>query len=276
MSWIRVSRDRPCPICQKPDWCSVSENGSVACCMRVESEKEVKGDSGGWIHTINPDLVTRVRNVFRRAKPKPSAQYPSDHWHKIQASFDMQWSFAGRAEQLGISRESLRRLMAGLHDKALAFPMWDGRGKMIGIRLKAYNGQRCVRGSQNGIFWPIGVSSTGTGLLCIAEGPTDTAALLDLGFDAIGRPNCCSGTDHIKRFLKVKRPVVIVADGDKPGIDGAKRLAQKIKKQCLSVKVIVPLAKDMRAWYNQGATRKDVERLIHGTKANEKNARSTA
>ena len=36
--WVRVSRGAPCAICEKPDWCTVSGDGSAACCMRVESD----------------------------------------------------------------------------------------------------------------------------------------------------------------------------------------------------------------------------------------------
>ncbi|HEY7155026.1 MAG TPA: DUF3854 domain-containing protein [Gemmataceae bacterium] len=34
--YTRVSRDHPCPICHKPDWCAVSADGQLARCQRVE------------------------------------------------------------------------------------------------------------------------------------------------------------------------------------------------------------------------------------------------
>lgn len=46
MNWVRVKRNKPCPICGRPDWCSVSEDGTVVVCMRTESPKPCK--SGGW------------------------------------------------------------------------------------------------------------------------------------------------------------------------------------------------------------------------------------
>jgi len=33
---IRVSRRQPCPICGKPDWCLMAEDGSAAICARIE------------------------------------------------------------------------------------------------------------------------------------------------------------------------------------------------------------------------------------------------
>ena len=34
--WTRVTRRHPCPICEHGDWCLVSPDGTVACCMRVD------------------------------------------------------------------------------------------------------------------------------------------------------------------------------------------------------------------------------------------------
>jgi len=38
VSWQRVTREHPCPICGKPDWCTVASDGRAACCMRVRSD----------------------------------------------------------------------------------------------------------------------------------------------------------------------------------------------------------------------------------------------
>lgn len=34
--WVRVRQGSPCPICNSPDWCSVTADGAVAKCMRSE------------------------------------------------------------------------------------------------------------------------------------------------------------------------------------------------------------------------------------------------
>src|SRR5438876_423745 len=34
--WRRVNRNNPCPICKHAEWCSVSADGALAKCMRVE------------------------------------------------------------------------------------------------------------------------------------------------------------------------------------------------------------------------------------------------
>lgn len=45
--WQRVTRSHPCPICGKRDWCSVSVDGHMAACRRVEQGGLVKADKGG-------------------------------------------------------------------------------------------------------------------------------------------------------------------------------------------------------------------------------------
>jgi hypothetical protein len=35
-NWVCVTKGAPCPICKEPDWCSVTGDGALAKCMRVE------------------------------------------------------------------------------------------------------------------------------------------------------------------------------------------------------------------------------------------------
>ena len=48
MSYTRVSKLNPCPVCKKADWCRVFADGWVEC-MRVQSDRPAK--SGGWMHS---------------------------------------------------------------------------------------------------------------------------------------------------------------------------------------------------------------------------------
>ena len=54
--WVRVSMRSPCPVCERPDWCSVSADGAVAKCMRVEQgcfrSKEDKGGGRYHLHRL--------------------------------------------------------------------------------------------------------------------------------------------------------------------------------------------------------------------------------
>jgi len=33
--WIRVNKQRACPVCGKPDWCLISQDGKAAICART-------------------------------------------------------------------------------------------------------------------------------------------------------------------------------------------------------------------------------------------------
>jgi DNA primase len=165
----------------------------------------------------------------------------------------------GRA--LGVSAASLERLGVGWDGEAFTFPMRDERGAVIGIRRRFADGRKnCATGSRNGLFVPDGI--TGGGHLLVCEGPTDCAAALDLGFEAIGRPNCNSKVRMTVRYVGA-RPVIIVADNDVAGIAGARGLAEALAVRGRRVRIVVPPAgvKDLRAWRQRGLT---AEGLLHG------------
>ena len=65
--WHRVTKMNPCGICKKPDWCTVSEDGSAACCMRVESDK--LAGNGGHIHKLSGSIATLTPK--RKSAPTP-------------------------------------------------------------------------------------------------------------------------------------------------------------------------------------------------------------
>src|ERR1041384_2375943 len=49
MTFTRVTKLNPCPVCKKPDWCRVFADGWAEC-MRVQSDTPAK--SGGWMHSL--------------------------------------------------------------------------------------------------------------------------------------------------------------------------------------------------------------------------------
>lgn len=48
--WRRVSRQTPCSVCGRPDWCTATRDGNVASCMRVPSQRQL--GNGGWMHRL--------------------------------------------------------------------------------------------------------------------------------------------------------------------------------------------------------------------------------
>lgn len=271
MKWIRTTRSKPCPVCEHTSWCSISEDGAVVCCMRTESPKPCK--SGGWFHSLREPV--KYTPAPKKSPPRETiedfgalaAQYVDDLIHIDKL-----------AEELGVSIRSLERLEAGWNGN-VTFPMRDGRERIIGIRVRGSNGKWCVRGSRSGLFWPEGIYSGSDWMLVVCEGPTDCAALLDMEFDAIGRPSCLGGVDYIIEFLKGRRrDVIIMADKDEPkkrpdgsvwypGQEGAAILSEAILPFVKSLKIVKPpFHKDIRAWRNAGATRETVLAVINNTR----------
>jgi hypothetical protein len=170
-------------------------------------------------------------------------------------------ALARLADQLGISVESLRRLGIGwaAEHRAWVFPMTDRDHRVRGIRLRLPDGHKLsVRGGREGLFIPEGLTPADD-LLLVSEGPTDTAALLDLNFQAVGRPSCTGGLRLLVEAVLKWRPreVVVVADSDPPGQRGAENLAHQLLVYCAVVRLITPPApfKDVRLWKMGGATR---------------------
>ena len=248
--WNRVSRSVPCPICGRPDWCGVAPDGSVAICMRVESDRPTR--NGGWLHSLGEPRPPAEPHERRKPSAPPAPNFPNlwRLWRQATTPADME-AFGA---ELQVSPHALDRLGAARspYGPAWAFPMYPAVGPTSGLRLRAPDGRKwAVTGSREGLFLP---SRPPGKELVLCEGPTDTAAALTLGLDAIGRPSCTGAVAKTIEYVRrngVAR-ALIVADADRPGREGAARLAGEMPVPCA---VLVPPAKDLRAWLAAGATR---------------------
>jgi hypothetical protein len=273
-TWLRVSKHRPCPMCGKPDWCLFTgepSNPTAVICARTESPKRC--GEGGWLHVLRDDGPTwqpwrrsihlAIRMMHEPSNGKPDmAKLAADYRAAVRPE-----ALTRLAVALGVSAESLRRLGVGWAPKNRdwSFPMSNAAGEVLGIRLRLPSGHKLsVKGGKEGLFIPVGIDAHG--LLLVCEGPTDAAALLDLGFSAVGRPSCTGGIKLLVDLLRKLKPsgVVIVADGDAPGQRGAEVLTVKLMAYCPMVRIITPPAgvKDAREWKRGGATSADVAAAI--------------
>lgn len=246
--WIRVTRANPCPICEKPDWCSVHPEIGV-CCMRVQSGHQLKNE--GWLHKKDEK---KLIHYTPPSKPKEEVNIDAEKlMRKYWEQTKREW-IVKLASELGVSAASLVLLGAAwAGDRtAWAFPMKNGLFKTIGIRLRKSDGSKfAVTGSKQGLFIPT-ISFRGrTAYIC--EGPTDTAAALTLGLAAIGRPSCLGSIEDTKLFIKLNgvKDAVIITDNDTPGITGSSKLQEALPVD--TCRVILP-AKDMRQFVNNGGT----------------------
>ncbi len=277
--WNRVSKASPCPVCGKPDWCLTAgrpDSPDAAICARTESPKRC--GAAGWLHVLRDSGPTWTG--WRRTLPQAvnlAASQPAAAGIAGEAAAGVAWlekhpdHLERFAAGLWVSAESLRRLGVGYSPdrRAWLFPMTDVAGEICGARLRLLSGRKLsIKGGREGLFLPSGI---GPNVLLLPEGPTDTAALLGLGFSAVGRPSCRGGAGPIVELCRRLRPAraVVVSDADAPGRDGAAALAQRLRVHVPSVCIIEPAPehKDMRAWARAGAIRADVQAAIDAAPA---------
>lgn len=266
--WVRADRRHRCPVCDRADWCMVSVDGTKAACCRMKD-----GASGyrhkweAWIHNVGGPVVVAPSLPKRHDPPAIDAAFLAERYR--EAGEDR---IAQIADELGVSAWSLRSLGCGWarEHRAATFPMRDGERNIIGIRLRRSDGRKwAVAGSRSGVFVPDGFPGAldpEREPVFIVEGPSDAAALIDLGFDVIGRPSCRGGVDYIKDLCyrhARRRTVAVVADHDGPGVEGAEQLAASLRPIVRSLKVIEPTrGKDARAWKAEGVTRDRVRMVV--------------
>jgi hypothetical protein len=303
--WVRITQLKiRCPICSRPDYCTVSADGAVCNCPRTPNDHPIYGQRR---------RVGRLPAPPRRGRGPGDRQRPAVARRAVHcpARPDAAPGSFGRAvphvreprpprrlrPPLGLSAASLARLGCGWADGvpmwrqrhgaerplyAWAFPMRDDLLRITGLRLRGEDDRKfSFTGGHEGLFVPENL--TGDGPLLLPEGPTSCAACLDLGYEAIGRPNDAGGVRLLSALLgrrfgqsKRRRDLVVVADNDPPkhrpdgtvfypGQDGAERVAGELAAAGWHVKVIQPTrpdTKDVRDWLRAGATRPVVDCVI--------------
>lgn len=282
--FMRCTKRFPCVICGHADWCLTEranpEDPARALCQRTESDR--RWGKAGYLHVRRGSGRRSYSRTRTRTLRSGSNELLASEQERLLGEIDE----LGRnelAQQLGVSAESLRRLGLGqmspdhaaqwgftFHRGAWTFPMKLATGEVVGIRIRLNSGKKlAINGSRNALFIPSELSSPITQLL-IAEGESDTAALLDLGYAAIGRPGCTNGVDMIVKYVRRNgvQDVVIVADRDEEGLQGAVALATSVRAYIRTVRIIQPPQgiKDARAWRKAGATRADVDAQIQSPK----------
>jgi hypothetical protein len=102
--WRRVTRSHPCPICLKPDWCSISADGTLAACRRVELRAwKSKADRAGatvYLHRLGGPIVPPAPPLAPRGTATQRAD--TDTLHAVYAALLASLPLVGR------HREALR------------------------------------------------------------------------------------------------------------------------------------------------------------------------
>ncbi|EDY19027.1 hypothetical protein CfE428DRAFT_3204 [Chthoniobacter flavus Ellin428] len=231
--------------------------------MRVESPRPLK--NGGWFHSFDGEAPMLPPPLPKPQPPPPDmGVIMQRYWKAAHPGLEQE------AELLGVSAQSLRWLGAAYAEerKALAIPMYDGTSynaaHPIGIRLRSRDGRKfAVTGSKAGVFYPYGAyhAIVPNQRLLICEGPSDSAAALDLGFFPVGRASCRGGTEIILNIIGQLWPdeVIVVTDNDGPGVGGARALLEVIPRPA---KLFVPPTKDLRGFLRAGGSHELLDSMV--------------
>lgn len=237
-NWIRVSRDRRCPVCEGLDNCSVSRDGGAVWCGRIEQGSVRQNAGGQFFHDLGERDVApawprrhddrpKVSTKWPSGDIKPESKPPTKDWGRIaQQASECAGAEAARQElatRLGVDADALRRLGVGWLGvtRGWSFPERDATGKVIGINRRLLDGQkRREAGGQSGLtFDPDDwlESNTDSSLLFLVEGGSDTAALMSHGLSAVGRPSNLAGVELLVGLLKsipADRIIVVLGEND--------------------------------------------------------------
>jgi len=213
--------------------------------MRIEDGafKRVETDTGGFLHRVGeavrlpPPKQPEPRRLSIGELCRAQSRYQKNVEHKNRQIGEL-------ALGLGVDPGALVRLGVGQDDKGVwTFPMYDDARRVVGIRKRTWQGKKWAEpGSQNGLFI---ARERLTDPVIVCEGPTDTAAAMTLGYSAVGRPMAKGRVPWLVSLLSGHR-VIIVADADGVGLDGADSLAIELFWSCPLVRLFVPTGKDLR------------------------------
>ncbi len=218
---IRVSKRNPCPICEKPDWCTLSADGTLAFCMRISSER--KAGNGSFIH------------ILADPKPPPAPLNDKHEWIPVEdwsekaiECFRHPKAKAAReavSERLELSEGTLEAMLVGWSaDRRGEFTTWPewklykGQMTITSIDRRYADGtKKCMKGGKRGMYviehWWVAA-----GPVLMPEGGSDAAALIDIGCCVVGRFACRGGvrdmTTLLRRFIGSERRIVVIGDND--------------------------------------------------------------
>jgi len=141
-------------------------------------------------------------------------------------------------KDLDISKGMIDCFNIGYDGSAYTIPMYNHYNEVTGIQRRFPNGSKCcVPHSKLGVFKPEHIETLDeegryipNNIVFICEGSSDTLAVSNLGFNAIGRPYCHYDMEQWKfwPFFGMFPKIVIIPDTDKIGLKSAMKLKQNL------------------------------------------------
>ncbi len=206
------------------------------------------------------DMGSASQAMISNPKPTPSFKQLIDwqaRYERARATLDP-GEIHDAADAIGLSGEGYDALGVCVIEDLYGFPERDATGRIIGIVKRTIAGKKiAVKGSTRGLTYQFPLPTADPVL--IVEGASDTAAAIEAGFNAVGRPSATGGAEMLAKLLHGRAAVIVgendaKPDGQWPGRDGAERIKARLRSCCRSVKVIYPPVgtKDLRRWLTPG------------------------
>ncbi|MFN8608849.1 MAG: hypothetical protein U0931_15050 [Vulcanimicrobiota bacterium] len=105
---VSASRQQPCPICQKPDWCVLFPDGGVNC-YRAAGEVERTDEHGAvyWVHSANG--ARSFEAPAPQARPRPADAGQLDRaYRELQQQFSLSKADEDQLKARGLSELAIR------------------------------------------------------------------------------------------------------------------------------------------------------------------------
>lgn len=174
-------------------------------------------------------------DINSKVYKKEHKYFNSINWAGLSYSYEQrvinEFRYNIMQNKWDVSVKILKQLQLGWSGEAFTFPLRNEIFEIIGIQRQFLDGsKKAINGSRLGLIIPQDVDFTGFVICC--EGTHDVATVLDLGFQAIGRPGANSVVSIAVNLLKGCK-VLIIPDNDEVGIMGGGKLAVALKKTCV-------------------------------------------
>jgi len=247
-----------CPICGKPDFCLVAEDGTAAICARIEKGSVKRVGEAGYLHILKEGFVPQ------KYKEPP---VPDIDWHtKVTVQgvnlLSKRREFGKFCKYTGVNPIAALRFNVGYDDGWFTIPLYKEANKITGIQRRRGALKRMEKHSKIGVFVPSAFFQYHCRTLAVTEGWSDAVAAIQYGFSSIGKFNSHAGdkwTEYYAKHIKCQQ-VLIFADNDESGIglEGANKTATHLKETLgIPVNVCVTPKKDLKETYNAGISLKD-------------------
>lgn len=246
-----------CPICKKPDWCLIADDGTACICTRISEGSTKKVGKAGWLH---------ITGDFKPIKYRvPEKKYVD--WNRWATRFTIQLgenreAFGNLCKDIGLNPISTLRFYIGWHRGWLTIPVYGLDGKIAGIQRRQGKVKRYMKHSSMGVFVPSAFFQNPSEIVAVTEGWTDTVTALEYGYNAIGRVNAWVGNEEVLYYVKRKKAtkVLFFADrnDDGVGLAGAEECRDLLDTNGLQTRVILTPEKDLRKCKQKNMTIQEV------------------